>query len=151
MRIKYDPNYCSGGGADPKALRPTLRLPTPGTPPAGSVRSVVAKAVKITQGIGVLIDMLGSGAKAVAPELATQRASVCVQCPKNAKGNWLAYFTGPAAAKIKDYMELKNQMRLTTPYDAQLNVCRGMFMPFTDQGACAYNPHNQEVTTRNEG
>lgn len=126
-RLKFDPNYCTGGGAYPKAPRPMLRLPAPGASQGGkdavAGAEPIGKIRKLTLGIGVLIDLFGSGARSVSQDLANQRAAVCVQCPKNTPGGWETFFTGPAANKIKQFMQLKNEMELKTPLDTQLHVC----------------------------
>jgi hypothetical protein len=93
--------------------------------PVPSRRSAPGAAVaeKMMAGAGVILDWLGAGGKAVPNELAERRASVCAVCPLNAKGDWTAWFTIPAAAVIQKEIERRNEMKLSTSYDDGLGVC----------------------------
>lgn len=85
--------------------------------------------VKVNAGVGVLLDWLGSGAKPVADELAEQRAAVCVDCPKNTKGNLTDFFTVPASDTILKQLEIRKDMNLKTTRDFGLNVCSACLCP----------------------
>lgn len=119
-RLKWDPNYCSGGPGG-KALRP------PQAAAVGAVRSRVGAAVekvqKYVSGLGVLLGWLGDGGKAVPPETSWRRAGVCVGCPRNEPGDWESFFTGLAAEKIRQQLGVRNEMNLSTPLDDKLNIC----------------------------
>lgn len=71
----------------------------------------------------ILTDWLGDGGVAVPHELAEQRASICAVCPKNTKDSWTRHFTGPVAAGISKFIEVKNGMKLSTSHDAELGIC----------------------------
>jgi hypothetical protein len=65
-----------------------------------------------------------AGGEPVAHALAAQRAAVCVACPKNrASVSWMEWAKDKVAARIKDQLEVKAEMRLTTPYDNKLGTC----------------------------
>lgn len=119
VKIANDENYCIGGAP--------VRRPFPATrPPVArlDLGALVAGARTISTGIGVLVDWLGAGGKAVPHEHAEGRAAVCVVCPKNEPGDWMSFFTGPAAEKIRKQLAIKNDMALVTSLDARLNVCQ---------------------------
>lgn len=124
VRLKNDPNYCTGGPS-PKAVRPSPGRAVSGLA-AGLARSagaVVEKARKYATGVGVLLDWLGSGGKTVLKEEAERRASVCAVCPKNVQGGIDSVFTRVAADKIKRQLELRSEMELSTTKDNALNIC----------------------------
>lgn len=89
----------------------------------------VAGIKRISAGIGVLLEWLGSGAKPVENRLAEARAAICATCPKNDGGDWKAYFTGPIADKIRTQLEIKNDLQLKTSMDDKLTVCSGCDCP----------------------
>lgn len=122
VRIANDPNYCTGGQG--LIRRPFVAGPTPPPSSPGLAAAVVAGGRKIVSGIGVLVDWLGSGGNAVAHELAEQRAQCCVDCSMNAPGEWHNFFTGPAVAKIRNQLTMKNDMQLSTSQDEKLKVCK---------------------------
>lgn len=83
--------------------------------------AVVAADIKrASQGTGVVLDWLMSGGTAVAPELAVKRAAICVACPKNVDGSW---YTVAPAELIKETLAARSDLKLETPYDAQLKSC----------------------------
>lgn len=84
---------------------------------------------KISAGIGVLLDWVGSGGVPVASEAAERRASICATCPRNDGGDWKAYFTEPIAAKIKQQLEIKHDLQLKTSHDDRLTVCSACDCP----------------------
>lgn len=69
-----------------------------------------------------LEDWLGYGGVPVDQVEADARAEICAGCDAN-KGNWREMLTVPAAAAIKAYLAHRNRMRLSTPFDDQLESC----------------------------
>lgn len=101
---------------------PPAEKKTPWANAAGAVKRVSA-------GVAILMDWLGSGGKPVDYAVADRRAAVCATCPKNDGGDWKAYFTGPVAEKIRVQLEMKNDLKLRTLHDEKLTVCSGCDCP----------------------
>lgn len=91
--------------------------------------SVVGAGKQLAAGVHILLDWLGSGGKPVEPATATARALICSTCPQNKGGDWKAIFTKPVAEKIRQQLEMKNEMSLSTPHDAKLTVCEACSCP----------------------
>lgn len=124
IAIGHDPNYCTGATV-PKAQRPP-----PFSQWAGKYVGSAAGAVKkVTAGVGVLIDWLGTGAKPVSPTQAECRAAICVKCPKNKPGDLTSWFTVPASNLIRQQLAIKDDMALKTPHDTALGVCEACACP----------------------
>jgi hypothetical protein len=115
--ILDDPASAGAGYTAPPAQKKNR-----GAAAMGSVKRVAA-------GIGVVVDLFGPGAKPVEAGLAEKRAAVCVGCPKNDGGDFLAYFTEPIAEKIRLQLEIKNDMQLRTSHDDKLTVCSACDCP----------------------
>jgi len=94
-----------------------------------SAAGVLSGAKRIAAGVKVLLEWLGSGAKPVDHALATARAAVCAECPRNEGGDWRAMFTQPVANRIRQQLEIKNDMKLVTVHDAKLSVCSACLCP----------------------
>lgn len=106
-------------GALPAPVAPTFFQASSSRLPS----RVVAAAADIktaAQGTAVVLDWLTSGGNPVELELATHRAWTCVQCPKNVEGAW--YTTAPAEL-IRATLSARSDLKLETPYDAQLKSC----------------------------
>lgn len=109
-----------------KAVRPSSTTPTAHE---GVVAGTVAGAKKLGAGVRVLIDWVGSGGKPVGIKLATERALTCARgvrggrCPLNRPAKWTEWAKDKIAASIKAQLELKNQMRMHTPFDAEIETC----------------------------
>jgi hypothetical protein len=88
----------------------------------GSVKRVAA-------GVALLVEWLGSGAKAVDQPLAESRAAICSTCPRNDGGDFTAYFTAPIADKIRTQMEIRGDLQLRTSHDERLTVCSACDCP----------------------
>lgn len=84
---------------------------------------------RVSAGVALLVDWLGSGGKPVDAALSEKRAMVCASCPKNDGGDWKAYFTEPIADKIRVQLEMKNDLQLRTAHDAHLTVCSACDCP----------------------
>lgn len=78
---------------------------------------------EIAQAAEIMDDWFGSGANPVDANLSEHRASVCVKCPQNCGDNWWDKAKGFTAVLIAKTLELRKEMRLSTPYDDQLKVC----------------------------
>lgn len=103
--------------------------PTYVMPPAQKKTSVAARVRNVAAGVGVLLDWLGSGGKAVEQTLADSRAAICATCPKNDGGDFIAYFTKPIADKIRTQLEIRGDLQLRTPHDEKLTVCSACDCP----------------------
>lgn len=84
---------------------------------AGSVK-------RTTAGVKLVMDWLGGGMTAVAPDKAEARATVCVACPLNGDPNWIQKLDAVAAEGVKHLVELKNDLKLQTSHDAALHTCQ---------------------------
>lgn len=107
-----------------------LRLGAPAAPPPkfmphqpGQAGAVVGHAAKTAAGINLMAQWFGAGMKPVANELAENRASICVDCPKNRKGDLWQRLDAIAARELRNLIEKKNQMALKTSYDDKLQTC----------------------------
>jgi hypothetical protein len=94
-----------------------------------SLKNAAERAKELVRGAKTLLAFLDSGDKPVSPELAEHRAIICTQCPKNEAGDFTRWFTAPAAELIKRQVEKSQAMSLTTPRDAQLNLCTACHCP----------------------
>lgn len=100
--------------------------PSPSWLPRRLSRSagVVVESVKKTAaGVKVIAEWLGSGLRPVDKALAEKRGSRCIECPNNVDPNWLQKLDAMAAADVKKLVEIKNDLKLETKYDNQLNTC----------------------------
>jgi hypothetical protein len=128
----YNTARCIAGGwlafvvmDDAIPLTPTYVMP----PPAQKKTSVVGAIRNVAAGVGVLLDWLGSGGKAVEQSLADSRAAICAECPKNNGGDFTAFFTKPIADKIRTQLEIRGDLQLRTPHDDKLTVCSACSCP----------------------
>jgi hypothetical protein len=112
-------NYLDGGASG--AAPPKTKPPSPENVKQVNVAAGVAS--KIWSGIKTLDEWIDSGEPPVAAELSEQRASVCAACPKNTSGDFTSWFTKPAAGAIKKQIERLQDRKLSTTFDAKLNVC----------------------------
>lgn len=94
--------------------------------PLSSVRSggAVAAVENAVAGVGLIAEWIGSGLVPVDPQLATGRAAVCVACPLNGDPNFIQKLEGIAAEQVKQLMEARRDMKLNTPLDGALHVCK---------------------------
>jgi hypothetical protein len=105
------------GGAPPNFPIPRRQSQSPG----GRVAAALVKARNALAGIGLWMDWFGDSP--VASSTATQRASVCVRCPQNIRGDVFQKFNAKSGEELlKIFTSLKDQ-ELSTPYDEQLGVC----------------------------
>jgi hypothetical protein len=95
-----------------------------------NARENVAGAIRrVSEGAAVIIEWLKSGEEAVPKELSEKRAKTCVSCPKNGTGDWTHYFTVPVAKAIREELNKRKSMNLSTSVDDKLKVCTGCMCP----------------------
>jgi hypothetical protein len=109
-------------------------LPSVPFPPAHRsglqvVQAVGSRSIDIKDGAEILLEWLGAGGQPVDAALATKRAEVCSTCPQNGSGDWTTYFTAPAASIIRRQLGQKAGLKLTTPLDDSLGVCKACSCP----------------------
>lgn len=105
---------------------PPPTFTTPHRPPQRAARGpslAVAGVNKVVAGVGLLVSWLGDGLKPVEQGLANQRAETCSKCPLNKKPTVLQSAYGSVANGLHLLMEAKADMKLTTPFDEQLETC----------------------------
>lgn len=117
-RIGNNPQYCISEDEAKKRVRPSQAAQL-----WRGVANVAGASKRVVVGIGVLLDWLGSGGKAVLPALAASRAEVCSTCPQNSQQDLTSFFTVPASEMIRKQLEIKNDMKLATPLDDKIGVC----------------------------
>lgn len=105
-------------------------------PKAGALLTITQKLAGVAAGLSkvnagrvMLLDWEAAGYPQVEQSLAEQRATVCVSCPKNGKGDFTRWFTVPAADRIKKQIERLKQKSLSTTKDNQLGVCEVCLCP----------------------
>lgn len=101
--------------AEPPKYQPP-QAERPGAAFVGAVK-------RSSAGIKLVVEWLGSGLKPVPLEVAEKRASVCVACPLNVKGNFLQKLEAAAADKVRALLAVKHDMALRTSQDANLGSC----------------------------
>lgn len=80
------------------------------------------------KGAQVLADWIGEGVP-VSEVWASHRAMACLsgnngkECPHHKSPHWWELSKLPVADFIKQQIELKSKMRLSTPYDDKLKMC----------------------------
>lgn len=98
-------------------------------------KGVLAKALAVVGAAPPLIDWVASKEDAVPQAKAAKRASKCADmrngkpCPMNQAGDWTKFFTVPAAAIVKKALEMRLEMKLSTPFDEHLHVCMACECP----------------------
>lgn len=108
---------------------------------------VVEKAKKTVAGVKIISEWLGEGLRPVEQALADKRAARCVECPQNSDPNFIQKFETMAAEKIKQLAEIKNNMELKTPYDAQLHMCQICSCPMGTKVWVPIKHINNETST----
>ena len=109
----------NSGSPPPSFTPPRLRRHQ-----AGAVAVGVAKAQRISAGIGLMIDWLGDGLKPADQERANHRATICSTCQFNQRVGVIQRATiGTVADGVHQLMEEKAAMKLETPEDSRLFTC----------------------------
>jgi len=123
LRVRLIPgaeSYLQDGVKGGPVQSPTKKAWSPGRLAPGVV--AVANEIRIAaSGAGILMDWLLSGAPAVAPELANERALTCVACPQNAGGHW---WSEAPAETIRELLSKRAGPKLETPHDEKLLTCQ---------------------------
>ena len=88
----------------------------------------VAAVAKMADGVGLLMDFIPYGTP-VSPELAAKRGEVCDTCPRNSQQAFGAFFTQPASERLQKMVEARTDLKLETPFDANLGVCEVCLCP----------------------
>lgn len=110
-------DYIEGGGGAPSA--PFPQSPKPG---------LMKRLAHVASGAAVVVEFIAKD-EAVPAEVANARAAVCAACPLNEKGDWLSTFTVPVSNAIRQRLNERKSMKLSTPLDDQLGVCGGCDCP----------------------
>ena len=99
-------------------LSPSKKVPLGNLP--SRVAAAAADIRTAAAGTAVVLDWLLSGGKPVHPDLASARAAICVECPKNVPGSW---FTVAPAETIRATLSARSDLKLETPHDPKLQSC----------------------------
>jgi hypothetical protein len=81
-------------------------------------------------GAAILNDWLGAGGHPVSQETSDHRSLACVRgnngeiCRENVAPKWWETAKGKIADAIRSQLELKNKLRMTTPLESHLSMCR---------------------------
>ena len=110
-------------------LSPTIPFTVPRRSLPQSVEVAVAAVKKTAQGASVLLEWEESGLPPVDKETAEKRASICVQCPKNGKGDFTRWYTIPVSEMLRKRMQRVHSMNLTTTHDESIGVCEACLCP----------------------
>jgi len=110
-----------GGGATPVPFQPSRNTP--------HAKTLLQSLKNVASGGSVLVEWIKDGAEAVPAELANARGLICADCPKNAHGDWSAFFTEPVSKAIRSALEQRKGMKLSTPHDDKLHVCTACSCP----------------------
>lgn len=122
IRLANNPFFCLGGSSAKKAFSPQGRL-------AGQVAAFAGAVKGVVGGVGAWLQWVGPSGRVADHSLAEARAEICSTCPQNVPGGLLAFFSIPASELIKEQLEIKTQMQLTTRHDQKLNVCKACLCP----------------------
>lgn len=106
---------------------PTPKAEAPST--LDKLRSVAGAVKKVSAGADVLLAWERSGDKPVEQEHANLRANTCFICPQNGTGDLTKWFTIPAAELIRLHIQRLHDLKLETPYDHGLGVCKACSCP----------------------
>lgn len=109
-------NFVTEGGGAAAAAAPFPR------PLPNRLRSVAA-------GGNLLVEWIRDEHEAVDKALANNRAAICANCPMNGKGDFTRWFTVPVSEAIRNEINRKESMRLTTDYDDKIEVCEACLCP----------------------
>lgn len=85
---------------------------------------------RTADGLAAIKDWLGEGGH-VAQAQADHRSLACLRggpdgspCPHNVHARWWESAKNPVADAIKAQLEIKERVRLSTPFDAHLKMCK---------------------------
>ena len=89
--------------------------------PAVGAAGVADYAKDVVAGIGLWTEWFGS--KPVDKKTAEKRAAICVDCPKNVRGNWMQKFSEAAGTELLSIMGSMKKQKMQTKHDDSLGVC----------------------------
>ena len=108
-------------------------------PQHGRFASVAGGVRKMAAGVATLLMWLGKGGAPVPAELSAKRSMICARrsrpdgstykCPKNVNSDLTSLFTMPVANLLRKQLQVRNDMKLTTPHDERLGVCDACACP----------------------
>jgi hypothetical protein len=78
---------------------------------------------ELNQAATLLNEWVGEGGYPVDENQANQRASICINCPMNQRGDWWATSKTVAATLARKTLELRINMRMRLDADPKLHVC----------------------------
>lgn len=126
-RLKNHPSWCEDKKKVTAKPIPEVNLEFRADSPDPIVRRVAAKLVgvrNIAGGARILNDWLGNGGVPVDPDKAQGRANICLECPKNTDGGFVAsLITKPIAMAIHDQRKLKNDLEMKVHGEDDLHTC----------------------------
>lgn len=111
-------------GAIPPDVVPKQMPPRETPRLLGAALAAVASVKKLASGAALLMDWQTSGQEPVPSEVSSSRAAICAGCPQNETGDLTRYFTAPVAEGIRAKLGKLHEMKLTTPFDSKLGVCK---------------------------
>lgn len=106
--------FVADGGSAPPGF-PTSHLPRQ------SVGQLVAGVKNAIAGIGLWMEWFGDDP--VSQELATVRASTCLRCPLNIRGDILQRFNAATGKQLLEIFAGMKKQNMATAFDDQLGVC----------------------------
>lgn len=130
-RLKYDPAWCCPESESlKKNSNQILSLDQfPQAQPSAASAAAVATAPlaerisKLAAGSQILRDWWGEGGLPVSKTLAEARASVCVRCGCNQKGDWLNKVPSTIAGAILEQRRCKDKLQMRVSQEAQIMTC----------------------------
>lgn len=85
---------------------------------------LAADVKRVSGGVKLVMDWLGSDLKPVPKEDANARALVCTTCPLNGEPNFIEKLSAIAAKTVKDTLAIRHDLDLSTDYDKDLHTCK---------------------------
>lgn len=119
--LKNNSVFCVSG-APPSFRQPPPAKHQPSVGRGGAAAGRPSFLANTGAGIKLWIEFFGDG-RPVEKEVAEKRASVCVTCPLNMKGNILERFNAAAGREILAIFNAMNDLDLKTSQDKDLFVC----------------------------
>lgn len=94
-----------------------------------ALAAAAGRIKKLWSGVKTLNAWLDSGDPPVSQSQSNIRASVCVECPHNGKGDWTRWFTVPASEVIKRQVARLHERNISTALDDRLVCCEPCLCP----------------------
>ena len=104
---------------------PSMMLPAMPNSPVDSIENIKRMAF----GSAVLMDWAESAEPAVDQAEASRRAEICARCPLNDIGRYEEWLTMPFTQMLKRRITRVEAMKLHTPADSKLGLCKEIFAP----------------------